>query len=311
MLRYTYSFFLVLILFLFVTSPARTEENTIITVLDFSTEGVAKGEMNTIIYLLSSSLFQTGKYTVIDISQRQTILKEMEFSISDCSDESCLLEIGKMLSAEVIVVGNIGRVGTRYVLSTKILETETAKTLNTADGIYKDLDALLDDIDNIVNALAGTAISETSATEESVMIETDKPVRPRKSVSVRRIAAFGSLAGTIGLVGTGSYFIVRALTYIIPMNNALDDYNNAAQETEENFAALYDTYLTRYDTALAQNANGKLTSGIILGGVGLALGAVSTILFLGSDTAQVEDDSPALSVVPSSDGLSLNFSIGY
>ena len=38
----------------------------------------------------------------IEVSQRDNILKEMEFSLSGCSDESCMLEVGKMLSAESI-----------------------------------------------------------------------------------------------------------------------------------------------------------------------------------------------------------------
>jgi len=71
--------------------------------------------MQSIITLLSSALFRTDKFTVIDVGQWAAILSEMEFSNSGCSDESCQLEIGKLLSSEMIVVGDITKVGSRYL----------------------------------------------------------------------------------------------------------------------------------------------------------------------------------------------------
>ena len=263
---------------------AAEDDRPVITVLDFSTEGVAEGEMNTIIYLLSSALFQTGRYTVIDVSQRQAILKEIEFSVSDCSDESCLLEMGRMLSAEVIVVGNIGRVGTRYVLSTKMLETETARTLNTADGIYRDLDVLLEDIEHIAGVLAGIT---TAGVEEEDPSE-DAAVR-KPPVSPRKAAAYGTLAGGVGMLGAGSYLFISALSYILPMNRALEDYNLAESGTEQEFTVLYDDYLGKYNVAMDRNANARFAAGLILGGTGLVLGGVSIVLFLTSDKSSKDE----------------------
>jgi hypothetical protein len=79
------------------------QEKPIITVLDFTGTSVAEAEMRSIINVLSSDLFKSGYFTVIDISQREQILNEMEFSGSGCSDESCRLEIvdGDSISYEV------------------------------------------------------------------------------------------------------------------------------------------------------------------------------------------------------------------
>jgi len=119
-----------------------------ITVLDFKTNNISEGDMQSIISFLSAELFDIGIYTVIDSSQRDTILKELKFSMSGCTDESCQLEIGRMLSAEMIVVGDLGQIGSRFILTAKILETETSKTLGIAKGIYPDIDALLDDMNS-------------------------------------------------------------------------------------------------------------------------------------------------------------------
>ena len=136
--------------------PAFTDEKPVLTVLDFEATNASESEMRSIINFLSSAIFRTGKYTVIDVSQRDTILKEMEFSLSGCTDETCLLEVGKMLSAEIIVTGSIGKVGSRYLFSAKLLETETGKTIHTADGVYGDLDAVIDDLESIAIRLTST-----------------------------------------------------------------------------------------------------------------------------------------------------------
>ena len=127
-------------------APLAAADQAVIAVLDFSTDGVSRSEMKSIVNLLSSALFQTGRFTVIDVGERERLLQELEFSVGDSTDESRLLQAGRMLSAERIVLGNIGKVGSRYILSAKMLETETARTVSTADGIYVNLDALVDDL---------------------------------------------------------------------------------------------------------------------------------------------------------------------
>lgn len=153
-------FFAILLL---IPAVVQAQEKPMITVLDFKTSGVSGNEMNMIISLLSSALFKTGKYTVIDVSERDTLLGELGFSFSGCADESCQLEIGQMLSAEAIVIGSIGKVGGSYIISVKMLETETARTLNTADGIYENMDLLVKDVSNIVRELVNQ--SESNQTE--------------------------------------------------------------------------------------------------------------------------------------------------
>jgi len=63
------------------------QENPTLTVLDFQTNNVAESDMKSIISFLSASLFETNRFRVIDTTQRETILKELEFSASGCTDE--------------------------------------------------------------------------------------------------------------------------------------------------------------------------------------------------------------------------------
>jgi hypothetical protein len=140
-------------------------DRPVITVLDFKTNNVAEGDMRVFVSLFSAALFETQQYTVIDVSQRDALLKEVAFSMQDCSDESCQLEIGKQLAAEMIVVGDLGKLGSRLTVSARLLETATGKTLRTASGIYSTMDDLVDELSTLAAKLAGVAPSQPGGTE--------------------------------------------------------------------------------------------------------------------------------------------------
>jgi hypothetical protein len=209
-------------------SLSAQQDKPVITVLDFTINEVSQAEMKSIIGLLSSAMFKTNFFTVIDVSQRETVLKELQFSMSGCSDESCMLEIGKLLAAEAIVMGSIGRVGSKYVLSAKMLETEPARTLSTADGIYDSLDALLGGIFDVAKELAapyagaaaqappqsaaqppaaGTPAKQPARKKERPAAE---PRAPREPGAVS-IAGIVTLAGGLACAGAGTYFLIAAL----------------------------------------------------------------------------------------------------
>ncbi len=180
--------------------PLASQDVPIITVLDFKTNNVSSSDMRSIISLLSSALFKTGRFRVIDVTQRDTLLKELEFSMSGCTDESCQLTIGKMLSAERIVVGDIAKVGTRYMLSSKMLQTETAGTLASADGIYPTMDALVDDLYAIASTLAATGRQEPAiAASPGTAIQPGQP-----AAAPLRIAILAPISGAVPAYGASA-----------------------------------------------------------------------------------------------------------
>lgn len=156
--------FFIAMLFIFAAADLYADEGKpIITVLDFEANNISTADMKSITTFLAAALFDTGSYTVIDTAQRDNILKELEFSLSGCTDESCQLEVGKMLSAELIVVGNIGKIGDRIIITCKILETETTETVQTAKGVYEDVTQLIDNISFLAETLSGNQGAEQTA----------------------------------------------------------------------------------------------------------------------------------------------------
>lgn len=263
-----FKYALFMLLLCITTSLAFTDDKAIITVLDFKTDSFSKQEMTSIISLLSSALFKTGKFTVIDVTERDNLLKELEFSVSDCSDESCQLEIGKMLAAEMIVVGSLSQVGSKTILTSKILETGTGRTLHTADGIYDDVDLLVDDIFGFAQELAGLEREEGSGDDADAEVVDDDTgggeVKEVKPLFKRPLFIAGIVAA-----GVGGYLLYDAFIFNQgPVSDAWEDYDNAG--SGDDFDVLYDYYEGKRMEFMQ-----KLMLGGAVTGVGVALAAVS------------------------------------
>jgi len=131
-------------------------ELPLLSVMDFVIENVSESEGKLIVDLLSSALIGIKKYRILDRSQRDNLIKELEFSYSDCTDETCQLELGRLLAADKIVVGSLGKVGNRYILNAKLLNVVTGEAVSSAYEIFKSIEALVDGSE----AVAGELIRE-------------------------------------------------------------------------------------------------------------------------------------------------------
>jgi len=135
------------------SSKEKREGLSIISVLDFVVENLPKSNGVMIVDLMSSALVEAGKYRVIDRTQREKIMKEIEFSLGDCTDDACQLEIGRLLAADKIIVGTLGEMGGKYILSVKMLDVETGEVVSSAHSIYTSLGSLVDGCTDLVRKL--------------------------------------------------------------------------------------------------------------------------------------------------------------
>ncbi len=202
-----------------------------------------------------------------------------------------MLEIGRLLAAEMIVVGSLSKIGSRYVLSCKLLETQTGKTLGTGDGIYANLDAMVDDLLNfggkLVSAIRPTGAPVPAAaqpaapeTASSAPPAAERPARetrpPREPVAVnwKKVGGIGLVSLGAIAAGVGGYLIYDVLG---PMAEdiaaAWTAYDTAT--SSDNFDALYAAY-----TNLVALRKSFFIYGISAAGGGVALAAAGTILML-------------------------------
>ena len=160
---------------------AQTDEKPLISVLDFRTSGISEAEVEVFVDFLSSHIIETNRFRVIDRMQRQALLKEMEFSYEDCTDESCQLEIGRLLAANQIVVGSVGRVGERYLLTIKLIDVQTGEALKTGSEKYTTLNRLIDDCERLAQEFAKAAAPK----QEELVVEQPPREEPEAEIGAK------------------------------------------------------------------------------------------------------------------------------
>jgi len=137
------------------TAEKTSDEKLIITVMDFRTENISDSEAFMIEDLMGSALVSLKKFMIIERAQREKMLEEIEYSYEDCTDEQCQIEIGRMIAADNIVIGSLGRVGERYILNVKLIKVETGEAISSSYQAYKSIEELIDGCTEIAEKLAG------------------------------------------------------------------------------------------------------------------------------------------------------------
>ena len=127
-------FLLASLLIVFAEQSAFTQAGARIAVLPFSAVETSESEARVVTSLFETALVKTGVYSVIEQNQIKEILEAQAFSLSGCVDDACALEVGELLSAELIILGEFSRVGGRYIANAKIIDVGLGKNVN-ADSV--------------------------------------------------------------------------------------------------------------------------------------------------------------------------------
>ena len=124
---------------------------------------VSKAEATALTDLLETALVKTEMFDVIAQSARDEILEAQETSVSDCTDEACAVQIGKLLAAAQIVIGSVTRLGSTYIVNAKIVDVANARTLVAEKVEATTLEELAKQMELLGFKLAGLTYQEGSA----------------------------------------------------------------------------------------------------------------------------------------------------
>lgn len=153
-MRNFYHFFLII----FFAFQLFAQENLNIAVLELEGAGISKTDLIGLSNRLRSELFKTGKFTVLERSRMDEILKEQGFQLSGCTNTDCAVEIGKLIGVSKIILGNVDKVGTIYTVDIRIVDVSTGKIENIATQDCENCnlnEVLLNSIQNVARIIAG------------------------------------------------------------------------------------------------------------------------------------------------------------
>lgn len=157
--------------------------NEIIAVMDFETSGVSEQEMIVLVDYISSFITNNHNFIVLDRRQREVVLNELEFSNSGCTEEDCQIEIGRLLSANRIIIGSLGAIGSLYILNIKLINVETGQTISNVSNQYKNIEELVMNSESTIDILfkkdRTNQDSQQPMISEEEQLRTDiKPLSP-------------------------------------------------------------------------------------------------------------------------------------
>jgi TolB-like protein len=121
-----------LVTFLFAASFAAQDKRISIAVNDLMGQGIDQPTATTISERLRVELINTQAFRVMERSQMANILHEQGFQQTDCVDNSCIVQMGQLLGVEHMVMGTIGKVGSMYTISLRLVNVATGEVLYTA-----------------------------------------------------------------------------------------------------------------------------------------------------------------------------------
>jgi len=112
--------------------PCHAQEQTMrprIAVLDIAPSGVPQSLAVSVTDLLSTELVNTKMFEVIERRQVAKILNEQGFQQTGVTDSAAAAEVGKLLNTKRVVIGTLGKLGQKLVITIKIVDVEKANIL--------------------------------------------------------------------------------------------------------------------------------------------------------------------------------------
>ncbi|MFC1668797.1 CsgG/HfaB family protein [Spirochaetota bacterium] len=235
-----------------IMSPVIANAKMRIAIIDLKPDGVSQRTARTTTNMIRTELINMGRFTVVERSRMDAILKEQGFQKTGCTDASCAVEVGKLISARKMLVGDISKMGKAIIISVRIVDVEKGVSEYAATQKAISLDVVDEAVRKITKKLA-YRISKSGKIKEikEVEDEKDEPVVVSKTGYYLRgiVPGWGqiysghTLKGSLVLGG----FVVSGGLMGWTMYNYFDKkkkYDDAWNLSENEFDSLYDDYKT-------------------------------------------------------------------
>ncbi len=271
---------IIVVSFFYIAAAVSAEDQRIITVLDFETSGVSKQEMTLFVDYISSNISDYSDYILIDRRQRELILAEAEFSNSGCADESCAIEIGQVLSANQMIVGSLGSIGSRYLLNIKLIEVKTGKTVNDVSDKFNSIEELVDGAEAVVAELLSTmndsAAELSSENPADIIVPSDDEKNKESASNFNEVLPVEKQTG----FWRGIYYTYNETDYNRSKYNLLSDLILQEMPANQDAIKLHKEFNSEY-----RSGNSMLWGGLI--GYFAAFG-IGTAITLTSDPINMD-----------------------
>lgn len=129
-----------------------------VATFDVTGNAVSSDEAEAITELYITELVSTGRVSVVDRTNFNKLLQEMQFQAGDWADSEKTVKLGTAAGAELISRGQIIKLGSKLYLSATVIDVKTAKVLSSARTQFNSID----DVFGILTSFASDAVEGLS-----------------------------------------------------------------------------------------------------------------------------------------------------
>jgi len=144
-----------------------------VAVMPLQPKGVPGVDADVITDAIGTQLQQSGMVRVMERAQMDQILKEQGFQQSGaCDGPDCVLQVGKMLSVDRILVGSVGLVGRTYTLNLRLVG------VGTGEVIHSSMKSFAGTIDDVLTKLVPETVADLVGTPAPVRAASESTAPP-------------------------------------------------------------------------------------------------------------------------------------
>lgn len=168
---------------LLLLAPATAHAKQIV-VPQVSTTGVDKNIATLVTELILEALLNRHGVKALGPSDLKDMLDvEQQKMLVGCDQNSCMAEIAGAMGANRVVAGMIGRLGSLYVVTLKLIDTQSAQVVSRASRRFQKVEQVPEAVGPLVDDLLS---AKPRTVRTSPILELDKPKKKKKKAMLVR-----------------------------------------------------------------------------------------------------------------------------
>ena len=151
---------LIILMVIFLVQNSIAEVKPTIAVLDFESVGSEEHLGKAVSEIMRTELIGTRKFRVVERSQINKTLSEQQLQKSGIVDEKSAVQLGKILGADLIIIGSVVKIGTAYTINSRMIDVKTGEATLGKNVTGNDLNLLTNLSRSLIENLFGTGRKE-------------------------------------------------------------------------------------------------------------------------------------------------------
>jgi TolB-like protein len=154
--RFLFKAIMFLLIPCFIQSAYASDVKPTVAVMDFESVGSEEHLGKAVAEIVRTELINTGQFRVLERSQLDRALSEQTLQKSGLIDDKSVVELGKLLGANFIIIGSVVKMGTAYTLNSRMIDMKTGEATLGRNVTGNDLNVLANLSHTLIESLFGS-----------------------------------------------------------------------------------------------------------------------------------------------------------